>query len=74
MTEFMQNVNYQRALEGELARTIASLDEVESARVHLSIPKDRLFVTKDTESKAAVVIDLAENTDITRDQVKSIAF
>jgi flagellar M-ring protein FliF len=74
MTEFMQNVNYQRALEGELARTIASLDEVKSARVHLSIPKDRLFVTKDTESKAAVVIDLAENADIPRDQVKSIAF
>jgi flagellar M-ring protein FliF len=74
MTEFMQNVNYQRALEGELSRTIASLDEVESARVHLSIPKDRLFVTKDTEAKAAVVIDLADNANITRDQVKSIAF
>jgi flagellar M-ring protein FliF len=74
MTEFMQNVNYQRALEGELSRTVASLDGVKSARVHLSIPKDRLFVTKDTEAKAAVVIDLADNGNITRDQIKSIAF
>lgn len=74
MTEFMQNVNYQRALEGELSRTIASLDEVKSARVHLSIPKDRLFITKDTEAKAAVVIDLADNANITRDHIKSIAF
>jgi flagellar M-ring protein FliF len=74
MTEFMQNVNYQRALEGELSRTIASLDGVESARVHLSIPKDRLFVTKDTEAKAAVVIDLADNANISRDQIKAIAF
>jgi flagellar M-ring protein FliF len=74
MTEFMQDVNYQRALEGELSRTIASLNEIVSARVHLSIPKDRLFVTKDTEAKAAVVIELSDNAQITRDQVKSIAY
>ncbi|MDY6821181.1 MAG: flagellar basal-body MS-ring/collar protein FliF [Deferribacterota bacterium] len=74
MTEFMQDVNFQRALQGELSRTISNLESIESARVHLSIPKDRLFVTEDTEAKAAVVIDIADNAEITRDQIKSIAF
>ena len=43
MSQFLQNVNYRRALEGELARTVSSLDEVRSARIHLVIPKRRVF-------------------------------
>jgi len=74
MTEFMQNVNYQRALQGELARTISSIDEIDLARVHLTIPKDRLFISAETEAKAAVVIKFKRNAEITRDQIKSIAF
>jgi len=45
MSEFAQNVNYQRALQGELARTIARIGEVESCRVHLVMPEKTLFVT-----------------------------
>ena len=44
MTEFIQKLNYQRALQGELSRTIKSLDAVVQARVHLVIPKDTLFL------------------------------
>jgi len=73
MTEFVQNVNYQRALQGELSRTISSLKEVEKARVHLTIPKDRLFVSDETAAKAAVVIDMRGGQSIGRDQVKAIA-
>jgi flagellar M-ring protein FliF len=43
MTEFLQQVNYRRALEGELTRTIMSLEEVEKARVHLAIPEKSVF-------------------------------
>ena len=44
MTEFIQKLNFQRALQGELARTIKSLDIVDMARVHLVIPKDDVFL------------------------------
>ena len=43
-TEFLEHVNYRRALEGELARTISTLSEVASARVHIAMAKDSLFV------------------------------
>ncbi|AOJ64578.1 hypothetical protein WJ32_18535 (plasmid) [Burkholderia ubonensis] len=56
MTDFAQKVTYQRALQGELARTIASLDDVESARVHLSIPDSSMFRRTDPVPRAAVVV------------------
>jgi flagellar M-ring protein FliF len=55
-TSFVQNVNLLRALEGELARTIRALDSIENARVHLTIPKRELFVEKEPEPTASVVI------------------
>ena len=55
MTEFLQNVNYQRALQGELARTINRFEEVESSRVHIVLPARRLF-TEDEEPASASVI------------------
>lgn len=73
MTEFVQNINYQRALQGELSRTITSLREISEARVHLTIPKERLFVTSDTETKAAIVLKLASGNALNRNTVKSIA-
>lgn len=73
ITEFAQNVNYQRALQGELSRTISTLEEVEEARVHLTLPKDRLFISEDTEAKAAVVLKLKRGETLTRDKVKAIA-
>lgn len=73
VTEFAQNVNYQRALQGELARTISTLEEVEEARVHLTLPKERLFISEDNEAKAAVVIKLKRGEALSRDKVKAIA-
>jgi len=73
ITEFAQNVNYQRALQGELSRTISTLEEVEEARVHLTLPKDKLFITEDGEAKAAVVLKLKRGETLNRDKVKAIA-
>ena len=55
-TAFVQNVNMLRALEGELARTIRSIDLIENARVHLNIPKHELFIEKQADPTASVVI------------------
>ncbi|MGA3371109.1 MAG: flagellar basal-body MS-ring/collar protein FliF [Terracidiphilus sp.] len=57
-SEFDEQVNYQRALEGELEHTVASLSDVQSARVHLVLPHDSLFREAERPAKASVVIKL----------------
>jgi flagellar M-ring protein FliF len=57
-SEFDEQVNYQRALEGELEHTVGSLSDVESARVHLVLPHDSLFREQERPAKASVVIKL----------------
>jgi len=57
-SDFAEKVNYQRALEGELERTIQTLDEVEGARVHLVMPHDSLFADQERNAKASVVLKL----------------
>jgi len=57
-SEFDEQVNYQRALEGELERTVGSLSDVESARVHLVMPHDSLFREQERPAKASVVLKL----------------
>lgn len=57
-SEFDEQVNYQRALEGELEHTVGSLSDVESARVHLVMPHDSLFRDQDRPAKASVVLKL----------------
>jgi len=57
-SEFDEQVNYQRALEGELEHTVASLSDVESARVHLVMPHDSLFREQERPAKASVVLKL----------------
>lgn len=57
-SDFAEKVNYQRALEGELERTIQTVDEVEGARVHLVMPHDSLFADQERSSKASVVLKL----------------
>src|SRR5260370_993838 len=54
MTDFVQRLNYQRALQGELARTIGELAAVESARVHLALPERSLFVAEERRPSASV--------------------
>ena len=57
-TEFTEHVNYRRALEGELERTVMSLAEVEQARVHLTFPKDSVFLEAQQPAKASVLVRL----------------
>jgi flagellar M-ring protein FliF len=70
-TSFMQNLNRLRALEGELARTISSIETVASARVHLVIPKRELFASDATDPSASIVIH-PKGAGLTRAQVKAI--
>ncbi len=55
-SDFSEKVNYQRALEGELERTLQTLNEVEAVRVHLVLPRESLFIEQEHVSKAAVIV------------------
>jgi flagellar M-ring protein FliF len=55
-SDFTEKVNYQRALEGELERTLQTLSEVEAVRVHLVLPRESLFTEQEREAKAAVIL------------------
>ena len=72
MTDFAQNLNYRRAVEAELSRSIESFREVELARVHVSIPKQTLFMEKKEESSASVIVKLKPGEDLLDRQVKGI--
>lgn len=61
-SEFDEQVNYQRALEGELEHTVGTLSDVESARVHLVLPHDSLFREEERPAKASVVLKLRHRT------------
>src|SRR6185295_12682095 len=71
-TDFMQRLNYQRALQGELGRTIGQLGGVESARVHLALPERSLFVAQDRRPSASVVVKLAQGRSLSRAQIDGI--
>ncbi len=73
MTEFTQRVNYQRALEGELARTIAAMDAVEQARVHLVLPEKRLFAQEQAQPTASVMLALRPGARLSEEQIWAIA-
>ncbi|HEY2344256.1 MAG TPA: flagellar basal-body MS-ring/collar protein FliF [Xanthomonadaceae bacterium] len=72
VTEFAQRVNYQRALQGEIERTIASLPAVEAVRVHLTIRKPGLFVGDQESSKASVALTLRTGETLSRQQINGI--
>src|SRR5882757_4014025 len=55
-SDFSEKVNYQRALEGELERTLQTLNDVEAVRVHLVLPRESLFSEQEHEAKAAVIV------------------
>ena len=72
MTTFMQKVNLQRALEGELTKTINQMQEVKQSRVHLVIPEKRLF--EDAESgSASIVLYLEPNSYLSKKQTRGVA-
>jgi flagellar M-ring protein FliF len=70
-TQFQQNINRLRALEGELARTIASLDGIDGARVHLVLPERQLFQRDAEQPSASIVLQLRRD-ELTPQQVRAI--
>lgn len=72
LTEFSQKVNYQRALEGELARTIESLASVKSARVHIVIPEQALFADQQQPTTASITVHLKPGQQLGGGQVQAI--
>ncbi|MEW5723193.1 MAG: flagellar basal-body MS-ring/collar protein FliF [Thermodesulfobacteriota bacterium] len=71
-TDFLQRLNYQRALQGELERTIRKFPEVGLVRVHLNIPKQSLFIEEAREPSASVVVKLKAGRTLSRAQLAGI--
>lgn len=71
-TEFEQQVNLRRALEGELARSVMSIDGVKSARVHLVLPERRLFAAREESASASVVVKLENAHNFGRKEVAAV--
>ncbi|MGN7103935.1 flagellar basal-body MS-ring/collar protein FliF [Ralstonia holmesii] len=71
-SQFAEQVNYQRALEGELARTIQAMQEVQSARVHLAMTKPSVFVREQAKPSASVLLKLYPGRMLDRSQVQAI--
>ncbi len=72
MTEFVQKVNYQRAIQGELTRTILSIEEIQAARVHLAIPEQGLFKKTDAKPKASVTLTMKPGRTLVAEQIAGI--
>ncbi len=71
-TDFTNQVNYQRALEGEMARSINTLDGVRGSRVHLVLPKEAIFAQDQQDASASVLLQLDPTANLTQDQVQGI--
>ncbi|PWT99584.1 MAG: flagellar M-ring protein FliF [Terriglobia bacterium] len=71
-TEFTEHVNYRRALEGELERSVMALAEVEQARVHLTFPKDSVFLDAQQPAKASVLVRLKPGARLLPQNVQAI--
>ena len=71
-SNFIQNINHVRALEGELARTIATVSSVRSARVHLVLPRRELFSRQRLEPSASVVLKMRGSSRLDRGQIQAV--
>jgi flagellar M-ring protein FliF len=72
LTEFLQNVNFKRALEGELTKSIESLQGIQSARVHLVLPKPSIFNKLSTNATASVVLRMGRGAKLGESQINGI--
>ncbi len=72
MTEFVQKLNYQRALQGELSRTISQIAGVEQARVHLVIPEKSLFKESEKPATASIVLKMKSNRALRDSEVQGV--
>lgn len=73
-TDFTEQVNYRRALEGELERSVMALSEVEQARVHITFPKDSVFVEAREPAKASVMVRLKSGALLPSPSVQAICY
>ena len=71
-TDFVQRINYQRALQGELARTITEFPQVERARVHLVLPHKSLFIEEQARSSASVILKMKSGEKLAAENVQGI--
>ena len=71
-SQFIEQVNFQRAMEGELARSIESVSAVQAARVHLAMPKDSIFVSEQKTPTASVLLNLHPGRTLDSQQVSAI--
>ena len=71
-SHFIETARYRRGLEGELARTIASVQAIRNARVHLAIPKESVFVRDHRKPRASVFLELYAGSSLHKDQVEAI--
>lgn len=72
VSQFVEQVNYQRALEGHLARTIQAMPEIEEARVHLAIPRPSVFVRESQKPSAAILVQLRPGRVLDPGQVAGV--
>lgn len=72
-TEFVQQINYQRALQGELGRTIAQMEEVQECRVHLTLPEETLFKEDQKPARASVFLKLKPGAKLGAKQLHAVA-
>jgi flagellar M-ring protein FliF len=72
MTEYTQKINYQRALQGELSRTIMAIEQVKQARVHLVVAESGLFKRQKAQPKASVSLTMKPGMHLTPDQIAGI--
>lgn len=72
LTEFLQNVNFKRALEGELTKSILSLQGIQQARVHLVLPQPSIFKKEDNGATASVVLRLGRGAKLSESQIAGI--
>jgi len=71
-TDFAQQVNYRRAIEGELSKTLEAMDEVESVRVHITPRKDSVFTEKEEGAKAAVTLRVRQGKELSNERTDGI--
>lgn len=71
-SQFQQQITYQRALEGELAKTVQAIDGVSSSVVHLAIPEKSVFLDEEEKPSASVLVGLAPGRQLERQQVQSV--
>ena len=72
MTDFVQKLNYLRALQGELARTIMQLKEIETARVHIAIPDKSFFANEEKSPSASIIVKLRRGESLSKNQINGI--